>query len=79
MLGFYTKLYLKVLGLSVTHDPKVIFIILIIILNLHDPSLSKFSCNSKPGAFDMSLITRFCYKSMIIKKNKKLILQNKKN
>ena len=71
MLGFYTKLYLKALGLSVTHDPKVIFIILIIILNLHDPSLSEFCCNIKPGAFDMSLVARFCYKSMIIK-NKKL-------
>ena len=79
MLGFFTKLYLKALGLFVIPDPKVIFIILIIILNLHDPSLSKFGCNIKPGAFDISLVARFCYKSVIIKKNKKLILHNKKN
>ena len=65
------------MSLSVTPDLKVIFIILIIILNLHDPSLSEFDCNIKPGAFNMSLVARFCYKSMIIKKEKKLILQNK--
>jgi hypothetical protein len=64
------------LGLFVTPDPKVIFIILIIILNLHDLSVSKFDCNIKPGTLDMSLLARFCYKSVIIKKEKKLILQN---
>jgi hypothetical protein len=58
------------LGISATLDPKVIFIILIIILNLHDPSLSEFGCNIKPGALDMSLVARSCYKSMIIKKKK---------
>ena len=47
MLYFSTKLYLRVLGLSVTPDPKVIFIILIIILNLHDSSLTEFGCNIK--------------------------------
>ena len=67
---------MRVLGLSVTADPKVIFIILIIILNIHDASLSEFGCNIKPGAFDMSLVARFCYKSVIIKKKKKVILQN---
>ena len=67
MLGFFTKLYLKVLSLFVIPDPKVIFII----LKLHDPSLSEFDCNIKPRAFDMSLVPRFCYKSMIIKKRKK--------
>jgi hypothetical protein len=56
--------------MSATLDPKVIFIILIIILNLHDPSLSEFGCNIKPGALDMSLVARSCYKSMIIKKEK---------
>jgi hypothetical protein len=76
VLGFSTKLYLKTLSLSVTPDPKVIFIILIIILNLHDPSLSEFGCNIKPGAFDMSLVARSYYKSVIIKKKKNLILQN---
>jgi hypothetical protein len=70
MLGLSTKLYLKILGLSATPDTKVIFIILIIILNLYDLSLSEFGCNIKPGALDMSLVARFCYKSVIIKKEK---------
>jgi len=54
VLDFSTKLYLKTLGLAVTSNPKVIFIILIIILNLHDPNLSEFGYNIKFGAFDMS-------------------------
>jgi len=70
VLGFSTKLYLRALGLSVTPNPKVIFIILIIILNLHDPSLSEFGCNIKSGAFNMSLVVRSSYKSVIIKKEK---------
>ena len=66
MLGFFIKLCLRVLDLSVILDPKVIFIILIIILNLYNLSLSEFGCNIKPGAFDMILVARFCYKSVII-------------
>jgi hypothetical protein len=58
------------LSLSATPDLKVIFIILIIILNLHDPSLSKFGCNIKPGALDMGLAARSCDKSVIIKNEK---------
>jgi hypothetical protein len=50
VLGFSTKLYLKALGLFASPDPKVIFIILIIILNLHDPSVSEFGCNIKLGS-----------------------------
>jgi hypothetical protein len=69
VLNFFIKLYIRVLGLFVTPDPKVIFIILIIILNLHDPIVSEFGCNIKPGALDMSLLARSCYKSVIIKKN----------
>jgi hypothetical protein len=69
-LGLSAKLYLRALNLSATPDLEVIFIILIIILNLHDPSLSKFSCNIKPGALDMGLAARSCYKSVIIKKEK---------
>jgi hypothetical protein len=65
---FFLKLYLRTLGLYATPDPKVIFIILIIISNLHDPSLSEFGCNIKPGALDMGLVARSCYKSVIIKK-----------
>ena len=71
MLGFFAKLYLRVLSLSATPDLEVIFIILIIIINLHDPSLSEFGCNIKLGALDMSLAVRSCYKSVIIK-NKKI-------
>jgi hypothetical protein len=49
MLGLSVKLYLKILGLATTSDPRVIFIILIITLNLHDPSLSGFDCNTRPN------------------------------
>jgi hypothetical protein len=70
VLGLFAKLYLRVLSLSVTPDLEVIFIILIIILNLHDPSLSEFGYNIKPGALDMGLAARSCYKSVIIKKEK---------
>jgi hypothetical protein len=45
---FSAKLYPKVLGLAATLDLRVIFIILIIILNLHDSSLSESSCNTGP-------------------------------
>jgi hypothetical protein len=46
MLGLSAKLYPRVLGLVATPDPRVIFIILIITLNLHDPSLSGSGCNT---------------------------------
>jgi hypothetical protein len=67
VLGFSAKLYLRVLG---TSNPKVIFIILIIILNLHDLSLSEFGCNIKPGALDMSTAVKSYYKSVIVRKEK---------
>jgi hypothetical protein len=70
VLSLFVKLYLRVLNLSATSDLEVIFIILIIIINLHDQSLSEFGCNIKPGALDMSLAVRSCYKSMIIKNEK---------
>jgi len=44
------KLYPRVLGLAATPDQRVIFIIFIIILNLHDPSLSGFDCNTRPNS-----------------------------
>jgi len=50
MLGFFVKLYQKVSGLVATSDLRVIFIILIITLNLHDPSLNGFSCNTRPNS-----------------------------
>jgi len=48
VLGLSAKIYLKALGLAATLDPRVIFIILIIILNLHDLSLSESGCNTEP-------------------------------
>jgi hypothetical protein len=47
VLGFSAKIYPKALGLAATLDPRVILIILIIILNLHDSSLSESDCNTK--------------------------------
>jgi hypothetical protein len=48
VLYLYVKIYLKAFGLAATLDPRVIFIILIIILNLHDSSLIEFGCNTGP-------------------------------
>jgi hypothetical protein len=48
VLGFSSKLYLRVLSLAITSDLKVIFIILIITLNLHESSLSESGCNTGP-------------------------------
>jgi hypothetical protein len=48
ILGFFVKLCPKILGLAATPDLRVIFIILIIKLNLHDPSLSESGCNTGP-------------------------------
>jgi hypothetical protein len=45
VFGLSAKIYSKALDLAVTLDPRVIFIILIIILNLHDLSLSESACN----------------------------------
>jgi hypothetical protein len=47
VLGLSVKLYLKILDLTVMSDLKVIFIILIIILNLPDLNLSEFSWNTR--------------------------------
>ena len=58
-------LYLRILGLAITHNPKVIFIILIITLNLHD--LVGLTPIPNPIALDADLATRSCHKSVIIK------------
>jgi hypothetical protein len=63
-LGFSAKLYPKILGLDATPDLRVIFIIFIITLNLHDPSLSK---SPDPRILDVGLTIRLCHKSVIIK------------
>jgi hypothetical protein len=44
----FAKIYLKVLGLAATLDPRIIFIILIILLKLHDLSLNESGCNTGP-------------------------------
>ena len=48
MLGLSAKEYSKALDLAATLDPIIIFIILIIILNLHDLSLSEPDYNTEP-------------------------------
>jgi hypothetical protein len=67
VLSFSAKIYPNTLGLAATLDPRVIFIILIIILNLHDSSLSESECNTRLIALDVGLTTRSCHKSVIIK------------
>jgi hypothetical protein len=47
VLGLFAKIYPKALGLTATLDPRVIFIITIIILNLYDSSLSESDCNTR--------------------------------
>jgi len=47
-LGFSVKLYERILDLAATPYLRVIFIILIIKLNLHDSSLSESGCNTGP-------------------------------
>ena len=48
MLGLYAKIYQKFLGLAATLDTRILFIILIITLNLHDLSLSEPGYNTGP-------------------------------
>jgi hypothetical protein len=67
VLGLSAKLYPRILGLVITPDLKVIFIIIIIILNLHDPVGLGLVLIPDPIALDMDLAARSCHKSMIIK------------
>jgi hypothetical protein len=48
MLDLFAKICPRAFGLTATFNPRVIFIILIIILNLHDSSLSESGCNTEP-------------------------------
>jgi hypothetical protein len=48
VLGLSAETCPKAFCLVATLDPRVIFIILIIILNLHDSSLSESDCNTGP-------------------------------
>jgi hypothetical protein len=52
VLGLSAKICPRAFGLAATLDPRVIFIILIIILNLHDSSLSESSYNTGPKSLE---------------------------
>jgi hypothetical protein len=53
VLGLFAKICPRTFGLAATLDPRVIFIILIIIiLNLHDSSLSESGYNTGPKSFE---------------------------
>ena len=67
MLGFSAKLYPRILGLVIMPDPKVIFIIIIIILNLHDPVGLGLALIPDSIALDVDLAAKLYHKSMIIK------------
>ena len=62
MLSLSTTLYLRILGIS---NLKVIFIILIITLNLHDPV--GLVAMSESIALNVGLIVSACHKNIIIK------------
>ena len=65
MLDLSAKLYPRLLGLAITPDRKVIFIILIITLNLHDPvGLAPIP---DPIALYADLAARSCHKCVIMK------------
>jgi hypothetical protein len=68
MLSLYAKLYPKILGLVVTHDLRVIFIILIITLHLHDPSLSGFGCNTRPNSLGKLYVEKLLQSTMFSRK-----------
>jgi len=52
VLGLSAKICPRAFDLAATSDPRLIFIILIIILNLHDSSLSESSCNIGPKSLE---------------------------
>jgi len=52
MLGLSAKICSRAFSSAVMLDPRVIFIILIIVLNLHDSSLSESDCNTGPKSLE---------------------------
>jgi hypothetical protein len=52
VLGLSAKICPRDFGLAATLNPSVIFIILIIVLNLHDSSLSESGCNTGPKSLE---------------------------
>jgi hypothetical protein len=68
VLSLSVKLYPRILGLVIMSDLKVIFIIIIIIiLNLHDPVGLGLALIPDLIALDVDLVAKSCHKSMIIK------------
>jgi len=67
VLDLSAKLYPKILGFVIMSDPKVIFIIIIIILNLHDPVGLGLALIPNLIALEVDLAAKSCHKSMIIK------------
>jgi hypothetical protein len=67
VLSLSAKLYSRILDLVIMSDSKVIFIIIIIILNLHDPVGLGLALIPDPIALDVDLAAKSCHKSMIIK------------
>ena len=67
MLDLSAKLYPKILGLVIMSDPKVIFITIIIILNLHDPVGLGLVLIPNLIALEVDLAAKSCHKNMIIK------------
>jgi hypothetical protein len=67
LLGLSAKLYPRILDLVIMPDSKIIFIIIIIILNLHDPVGLGLALIPDPIALDVDLTAKSCHKSMIIK------------
>jgi hypothetical protein len=67
VLGLSAKLYPRILGLVIMSDPKVIFIIIIILLNLHDPVGLGLALIPNLIALEVDLAAKSCHKSMIIK------------
>jgi len=52
VLGLFAKICPRAFGLATTPDPRVIFIILIIILNLYDSSLNESGYNTGPKSLE---------------------------
>jgi hypothetical protein len=52
VLGLFVKICPRTFGLAATLNPRVIFIILIIILNLYDSSLSESGYNTGPKSLE---------------------------
>jgi hypothetical protein len=68
VLDLFAKLYPRVLVLAATSDLGVIFIILIITLNLHDPSLSGFVYNTRPNNLGKLYVEKLLQSTMFSRK-----------